>query len=84
MSDVLKAGRPLNVEEVGSGKAATSKPADLVIAADGSSSRMREIVQSGPQREYPGYVAWRGPVPTRDLSAELVNIIELRTAFLHA
>ena len=45
---------PVDVEEVGSGKAATSMQTDLVIAADGSTSRIREIVQPGLQREYLG------------------------------
>jgi 2-polyprenyl-6-methoxyphenol hydroxylase-like FAD-dependent oxidoreductase len=53
--------------------------ADLVIGADGSSSRVHEIVQPGLQRDYPGYVAWRGTVPTRDLPKELVDAVELKT-----
>lgn len=36
--------------------------ADLLIAADGPSSTVRQIVQSGSQRKYVGYVAWRGTV----------------------
>ena len=75
-------GQPLvEVEEVGIDAGFTTMHADLVIAADGSSSRMREIVQPGLQREYPGYVAWRGTVPTRDVPAELVKILESRTTF---
>ena len=75
-------GQPLvEVEEVGSDAESTIMKADLVIAADGSSSRMRDIVQPGLQHEYPGYVAWRGTVPTRDLPAELVKTLESRTTF---
>ena len=63
------------------GKELMSMQADLVIAADGSRSRVREIVQPGLQREYLGYVAWRGTVPTRDLPQELVDTTDLKTTF---
>lgn len=55
--------------------------ADLVIAADGSSSRIREIVQPGLERDYPGYVGWRGTVPTRELPQDVLDTIELRSTF---
>jgi 2-polyprenyl-6-methoxyphenol hydroxylase-like FAD-dependent oxidoreductase len=75
-------GRPLvEFVEVADGKKSKSMEADLVIAADGSSSRVREILQPDLQREYPGYVAWRGTVPMRDLPNELMDTIELKTTF---
>jgi hypothetical protein len=80
MSGVLMAGRLLKLKMSEAVREATLTQADLVISADGSSSRMCEIVQPGLQSEYPGD---RGAVPTRNLCAELVNTIELRTTFLH-
>lgn len=68
-------------DDIVHGKELMSMQADLVIAADGSSSRVREIVQPGLQRENLGYVAWRGTVPTRDLPQELVDTTGLKTTF---
>jgi 2-polyprenyl-6-methoxyphenol hydroxylase-like FAD-dependent oxidoreductase len=73
-------GRPMvEFVDVANGKESKSMQSDLVIGADGSSSRVREIVQPGLQRDYPGYVAWRGTVPPRDLPKKLVDAIELKT-----
>ena len=43
--------------------------ADLVIGADGTGSIVRAALVSYAEREYSGYVAWRGTVPEHDLSA---------------
>ena len=43
--------------------------ADLVVCADGVSSRTREIMQPGAKSRYAGYVAWRGTVPEAGLAA---------------
>ena len=48
--------------------------ADLVIAADGSRSRIREKL-CDVKRPYAGYVAWRGCVVEGDVSEETRNII---------
>ena len=47
--------------------------ADLLIAADGFRSGIRNSLLPEVQPEYAGYVAWRGVVPERDLSA---NVLE--------
>lgn len=44
--------------------------ADLVILADGANSRLRNHHFPGVQREYVGYVAFRGTVLESDVSAE--------------
>ena len=44
--------------------------ADLVIGADGASSRVREIVFPDTERKYAGYVALRGLLPVEELSHE--------------
>ncbi|KAK3116757.1 hypothetical protein LTR53_002523 [Teratosphaeriaceae sp. CCFEE 6253] len=50
--------------------------ADAVIMADGANSRMREQLQPLVKRESPGYVLWRGTVPTSTLSQECLNRLE--------
>ncbi|KAL8942198.1 MAG: hypothetical protein Q9211_001496 [Gyalolechia sp. 1 TL-2023] len=41
--------------------------ADMVVAADGSNSKIRRAVLPGVERPYAGYVAWRGTVPERQV-----------------
>ena len=60
------------VENVTDGTKDTLTP-DLVIAADGSASRMREIVCK-VKRPYEGYVAWRGSVVESEVSEETRKI----------
>lgn len=47
----------------------SSRPADLVVCADGIGSASRARFQPGAIPEYAGYVAWRGTVPEAELSA---------------
>lgn len=42
--------------------------ADLVVCADGVNSVFRKALLPDAQREYSGYVAWRGMVPESELS----------------
>ncbi len=44
-------------------------PADLLIAADGQRSTVRAQLAPAARPQYAGYVAWRGLVDERDLSA---------------
>lgn len=44
--------------------------ADLVIAANGSNSVLRDILVPKLRRPYAGYVAWRGSVAEKDVSDE--------------
>ena len=43
--------------------------ADMVVCADGVSSRARAILQPQVEPHYAGYVAWRGTIPEGELSA---------------
>lgn len=57
--------------------------ADLAIAADGSTSHVRQLLQPHLKHTYAGYVAWRGTVPESEVSEETRNTFKLKTT-LHA
>lgn len=50
--------------------------ADVVIAADGGNSTLRRQLQPNITRELPGYLLWRGTVPTNVLPRSLLDKIE--------
>jgi len=52
--------------------------ADLVIAADGVHSTVRKLVRAPTKKEYAGYVAWRGTLPERLVSAETAQYFSNR------
>ncbi|KAL8895743.1 MAG: hypothetical protein Q9207_008037 [Kuettlingeria erythrocarpa] len=52
--------------------------ADLVIAADGSNSSVRNCLLPSTQRTYSGYVAWRGTVPESEASQETRQFFDKR------
>ena len=60
-------------------KTTSSIQADLVIAADGSTSRLRQLLQPHIKHSYAGYVAWRGVVSESDVSQETRKIFGLKT-----
>ncbi|OQV04704.1 FAD binding domain-containing protein [Cladophialophora immunda] len=51
--------------------------ADLVIGADGASSKVRDIMLPDTKRSYAGYVLFRGLVPVEDLSAAAMQVMDL-------
>lgn len=77
-----------DVEEIGGGLRVTAKDfetheldsydADVVIAADGANSSMRRMLEPSIQREEPGYVLWRGTIPTKDVPRGFLERIENR------
>jgi len=58
-----------------------SATADVVIAADGTHSTIRKILQVPSHKEYAGYIAWRGTVPERMVSKETVEYFSNRLNF---
>ncbi|MCJ1429272.1 hypothetical protein MMC29_007185 [Sticta canariensis] len=60
----------------GSGSVCT----DLVIAADSSSSVLRDFLVPRLRRPYAGYVAWRGSVVKKDVSEESRKVFENKCA----
>ena len=55
--------------------------ADLVIAADGPSSKIRQILTPNFQRTYAGYVAWRGMVLESEVSESDRTLFAHRCTF---
>lgn len=58
---------------------------DLLIVADGPSSRMRKLLlgESTAQRKYAGYVAFRGTVAEEDLSQAANDVFVEKFSFFH-
>ena len=57
--------------------------ADLVIAADGPSSKIRAEYFPDVRREYAGYVAWRGTVPETQVSQAATDVFVEKFPFYH-
>lgn len=62
--------------EEGCGSTEMTTTADLVIAADGSGSMMRRLLMPEVERQYVGYVAWRGTVPEKLMSEEMREVFQ--------
>lgn len=60
--------------EEGDGSREMTTTADLVIAADGSGSMIRRLLTPEVERQYVGYVAWRGTVPEKMMSEEMREV----------
>ncbi|RAR08907.1 FAD/NAD(P)-binding domain-containing protein [Stemphylium lycopersici] len=56
---------------------------DLVIAADGPSSKIRGEYLPNVKREYAGYVAWRGTVPETEVSQAATDVFVEKFPFYH-
>jgi 2,6-dihydroxypyridine 3-monooxygenase len=54
----------------------TQERCDLLVAADGLRSMARARVAPGTELQYAGYVAWRGTVPTEQLSASTRALLD--------
>ena len=52
--------------------------ADLVIAADGSNSTVRNLLDPSAKRTYAGYGIWRGKVPESAVSIDFIKAFETR------
>ena len=62
VTDLREKGKTLEVEYTDATGAERTHTADLVIAADGAGSRVRDILTPKATRTYAGYVAFRGTV----------------------
>jgi 2-polyprenyl-6-methoxyphenol hydroxylase-like FAD-dependent oxidoreductase len=58
-----------------------SAEADLVIAADGTTSKLRQLLEPELQRKYAGYVAWRGTAPEQEISQATRDTFACKTTF---
>lgn len=55
--------------------------ADRLIAADGAHSTIRKTLYPEVERDVPGFLIWRGTVPTAELSEDLLDRIEGKSIF---
>ncbi|KAF7904513.1 hypothetical protein EAF00_001847 [Botryotinia globosa] len=55
--------------------------ADIVIAADGSSSKIRQALQPSLKIDYTGYVAWRGTALESEISEKTRTTFAYKTTF---
>ena len=55
---------------------------DLVLAADGSTSYIRQLLQPQLKRHYAGYAIWRGTVVENKVSASTRKLFESRTTIM--
>jgi 2-polyprenyl-6-methoxyphenol hydroxylase-like FAD-dependent oxidoreductase len=60
-----------------------STEADLVIAADGPSSKIRAEYFPDVKRKYAGYAAWRGTVPETQVSSAATEVFVEKFSFYH-
>ena len=57
---------------------------DILVAADGPSSRIRTILHPDVERKYAGYVAWRGTICESEASDLAASTFVERFTFFHA
>ncbi|CAJ2508891.1 Uu.00g139170.m01.CDS01 [Anthostomella pinea] len=57
--------------------------ADILIGADGPSSRIRKILQPNAERKYAGYCALRGTLPESEASPAACEAFSRRFTFFH-
>ena len=62
----------------------SSESVDMLIGSDGASSTLRKILLPEVQREYAGYVAWRGTVPEDEVSTAAKEAFVEKFAFYHS
>lgn len=55
--------------------------ADLVIVADGASSRIHQALQPILKQKYAGYLAWRGTAPENEVSEGTKAVFACKTTF---
>ncbi|CZT44924.1 uncharacterized protein RSE6_05177 [Rhynchosporium secalis] len=78
-------GEGIEVEyEVNGSDGKQKEVADLVLAPDGPSSTIRKLLLPDVEREYAGYVAWRGTVPENEASGLMKETSVDNFTFFHA
>ena len=78
VSNVAYSGNMLTVEYADSHGGGILKP-DIVIAADGSTSRIRDLLQPGLRRTYAGYAIWRGTVLESNVTEASRSLFQTKT-----
>ncbi|MCJ1283207.1 hypothetical protein MMC26_002535 [Xylographa opegraphella] len=74
-------GEKVSVEYVDGDGHSDTLHADLVIAADGPGSTIRRVLEPSVERQYVGYVTFRGTVPESEISAEAREVFGTKLTF---
>ena len=70
LTGLREAGQKVLVEYADHDGQEGAMEVDLVIAADGASSTVRQILEPTVERKYAGFCGWRGTVPENEISKE--------------
>ena len=82
-SSLLDSSEPVRVTVQHKSGETFTTDADLVVAADGPSSKIRAEYFPDVKRKYAGYVAWRGTVPETEVSQAATDVFVERFTFYH-
>jgi 2-polyprenyl-6-methoxyphenol hydroxylase-like FAD-dependent oxidoreductase len=83
VQSVEKAGENFQLDVLDLEKdTSTTFESDLVIAADGAHSAIRNKLCPGTSPQYAGYVTWRGRIPEEAMSAEAREALQNRCVIL--
>lgn len=82
-STTLDMSKPVKVHVKHHSGETTTADADLVIAADGPSSKIRESYLPEIKRTYAGYVAWRGTIAEDQASQAARDVFVEKFPFYH-
>lgn len=74
VSYAKESGLTITSEDVVTG-ASTSLHPDLIIAADGANSTIRQLLLPELEAPYSGYLTWRGIIPEKSISEESLNFL---------
>ena len=72
--DVREVGQQVAIHFKDMTGTAKTLAVDLVIAADGPSSTIRQLLEPSVQRKYAGYCGWRGILPEEQVSKEAMGV----------
>lgn len=82
-SQSLDISNPITVSITHHSGQTSTVAADLIIAADGPSSKIRQLYLPDIKRTYAGYVAWRGTVPEDKVSPAAKDVFVEKFPFFH-
>ena len=71
---IREIGQQVSIDYKDRSDATRSLDVDMVIAADGPSSTVRQLLEPAVQRTYAGYCGWRGILPEGEVSEQAMGV----------